>query len=68
MERVRIAIADQVKLLNDNHQNQLRELQSYLESSMSIRYNPSNQLLNLRKIQLTLSKQMKYKEAETVQK
>lgn len=35
---------------------------------MTVRFNPSTELLNFRKIQQVLSKQMKYKEADKVQK
>lgn len=46
----------------------MEELQNYLENSLSLRYKPSGELLNMRKIQQVLSKQKNYTEAERIQK
>lgn len=51
MENVRQAITVQIKTLSEHHAKQLVELQTYLESSMTTRFNPSTELLNFRRIQ-----------------
>lgn len=45
----------------------MEELQIYLQNSMTTRYRPSAELLNLRKIQQVLSKQKNYTEAKRIQ-
>ena len=52
-------ISIQVGNLASNHVKSMEELQVYLQNSMTTRYRPSAELLNLRKIQQVLSKQKK---------
>lgn len=60
-------ISIQVGNLASNHVKSMEELQVYLQNSMTTRYRPSAELLNLRKIQQVLSKQKNYTEAKRIQ-
>ena len=50
------------------HQQSLDELHIYLQNSIPLKYKPSSELLNLRKIQAALAKQKNYTEADKVLK
>eukprot|EP00347_Sterkiella_histriomuscorum_P007317 403349412 len=58
----------QKEQMRQKHARELEELRMYLEQSISLQFKPSPELLNLRKIQQTLSKQKNYTEAKKVQK
>ena len=57
-----------MQALRQQHAIKMAELRQYLEETISIKYKPSCDVLNLRKIEYHLSKQKNYTEAKKVQK
>lgn len=51
--------AIQIEELMNKHQQSLDDLHMYLQNTITLKYKPSSELLNLRKIQQHLSKQKK---------
>lgn len=56
-----------IKALEEKHIAQHEEYRKDLEEKVPIKFKPSPELLNLRKIQVSLAKQKEYKEAHQVQ-
>lgn len=56
-----------IKGLEEKHIGQHEEYRKELEEKVPIKFKPSPELLNLRKIQVSLAKQKEYKEAHQVQ-
>ena len=56
---MRLNITKQINSLIDSHEQQMRDLQEYLKQTLPVKLKPSADLLNLRKIEATLSKQKK---------
>ncbi|CDW85760.1 UNKNOWN [Stylonychia lemnae] len=56
-----------IEQMRQKHAREIEELRMYLEQSISLNFKPSPELLNLRKVQQTLSKQKNYTEAKKVQ-
>lgn len=52
-----------IKALEDKHMQQLDEYSNELEKELSEIFKPSSELLNLKKIQISLAKQKNYTEA-----
>lgn len=56
-----------IKALEEKHIEQHEQYRKELEEKVPIKFKPSPELLNLRKIQVSLAKQKEYKEAHQVQ-
>ena len=67
MNEFQIHSSQLIKALEDKHISEHEEYRNSLEQKLPIKFKPSPELLNLRKIQLSLAKQKEYKEAHQVQ-
>ena len=67
MENIKNFIQNTIVNLRQQHDDQQLELHAYLEATISKKFKPSSELLNLRKIQQVLAKQKNFTEAKRVQ-
>lgn len=67
MNEFEVHSAQLVKALEEKHIAEHEEYRNSLEEKLPIKFKPSPELLNLRKIQVSLAKQKEYKEAHQVQ-
>ena len=67
MNEFQVHSSQLIKALEDKHMAQHEEYRVQLEEKLPIKFKPSPELLNLRRIQVNLAKQKEYKEAHEVQ-
>lgn len=67
MNEFQVHSSQLIKALEEKHISEHEEYRNSLEEKLPIKFKPSPELLNLRKIQVNLAKQKDYKEAHQVQ-
>lgn len=67
MNEFQVHSSQLIKALEDKHISEHEDFRNRLEETLPIKFKPSPELLNLRKIQISLAKQKEYKEAHQVQ-
>lgn len=67
MNEFQVHSSQLIKALEEKHISEHEEYRNSMEVRLPLKFKPSPELLNLRKIQLSLAKQKEYKEAHDVQ-